>query len=91
MTEAVPDIVPCRLCTAPVVRDAKICPSCGVKKPWIPDEPQMNPRLIRLAMWGGGALVVVLLLFLAGLMIFGARAEDAERDHRPPASTRESR
>ena len=91
MTEAVPDIVPCRLCTEPVARDAKICPSCGVKDPWIPDEPTMNPRVLRLAMWGGGVVLVGLLLFLAGFMMFGPPAGEDERDHRPPASTHESR
>jgi hypothetical protein len=91
MTEAMPDIVPCRLCAEPVARDAKTCPACGVKEPWIPDEPTINPRLIRVAMWGGGVVVLGLLLFLVALMMFGPRAEENERDHRPPASTRESR
>ena len=50
MTEAAPDTVPCRLCTRPVARDAAVCPSCGVREPWVPDEPTMNPRIIRLAM-----------------------------------------
>jgi hypothetical protein len=91
MTDVVPDIVRCRLCAAPVARDAQVCPACGAKEPWIPDEPTINPRLIRLAMLGGGVILVVLLLFLTGLMIFGPRAERDERDHRPPVSTRESR
>jgi hypothetical protein len=87
MTDAAPDIVPCRLCAEPVARDAEVCPSCGVKDPWIPDEPTMNPRVLRLAMLGGGVVVVGLLLFLAGLMMFGPPAERDERDHRPPALT----
>ncbi len=91
MTEAAPDVVPCRLCTEPVAHDAKICPACGVKEPWIPDEPTINPHLMRVAMWGGGVVVLGLLVFLAGLIMFGPPAEKDERDHRPPASTRESR
>jgi len=56
------DIVACRLCTEPVARDAEMCPACGVKKPWMPDEPTINPRLIRVAMWGDGVVVLGLLL-----------------------------
>jgi hypothetical protein len=91
MAETMPDHVPCRLCTRPVTREAKICPSCGVKEPWIPDEPTINPRLIRAAMWGCGVVVLGLLLFLAGFLIFGPRVEEDERDHRPPALVHESR
>ena len=40
----------CRLCDAPVARDADVCASCGVKAPWVPDEPSVNLRAIRLAM-----------------------------------------
>jgi hypothetical protein len=89
MTEAAPDTVPCRLCTRLVDRDAAVCPFCGVKEPWIPDEPTINPRVLRVAMWGGGIVVVGLLLFLAGLMMFGPPAEDDERDHRPPGTAAE--
>ena len=32
--------------------DATVCPSCGAEEPWIPDEPSINARVIRLAMWG---------------------------------------
>jgi len=81
MTEAVPDTAPCRLCAKQVVRGAAICPSCGVKEPWIPDEPAMNPRVIRLAKWTGGVVLVGLLLLLFGVMMFGP-AED-ERDEQP--------
>jgi hypothetical protein len=86
MTEAGPHTVPCRLCTSLVARDATMCPSCGAREPWIPDEPSINPRVIRLAMWGGGIVLIGLLLFVSGLMMFGPRAEREERDHRPPAS-----
>src|SRR6266545_4445084 len=74
MTEAAPDVVLCRLCTEPVARDAKICPACGVKEPWISDEPTINPHLIRVAMWGGGVVVLGLLVFLAGLIMARAGA-----------------
>lgn len=84
MTEPAPDTVSCRLCTSLVARDARVCPSCGVKEPWIPDEPTSNPRIIRLAMWGGGIVLIGLLLFVSGLMMFGPRAEREDRDHRPP-------
>lgn len=90
MTESSADIVPCRLCGTLVARDATICPSCGVKEPWIPDEPSINPRVIRLAMWGGGIVLVALLLFGSGLMMFGPRADEDERDYRPPAAASEA-
>jgi hypothetical protein len=51
----------------------------------------MNPRVIRAAMWGGGAVLVVLLLLVLGLVMFGPRAEEDERDHRPPLSAQQSR
>jgi hypothetical protein len=86
MTEAPVDTVPCRLCTTHVARDATVCPSCGAKGPWIPEEPTVNPRVIRLALWGGGIVLVGLLLFVSGLMMFGPRAEEDERDHRPPGT-----
>ena len=46
-----------------------------------PDEPAMNPRVIRLAKWAGGVVLVGLLLLLFGVMMFGP-AED-ERDEHP--------
>jgi hypothetical protein len=72
-----------------VARDAAVCPSCGAKEPWISDEPTLNPRVIRLAMWGGGIVLIGLLLFMSGVLMF-APAED-ERDHRPPAADSEAR
>ncbi len=84
MSEAPLERVSCRLCDTPVTRDAMICPSCGVKAPWIPDEPAVDPRLIRVAMWGGGIVLFILLLFTSGMLIFGPAAEDAERSHTPP-------
>jgi hypothetical protein len=87
MTEATPDLVPCRLCTRRVARDAAVCPSCGVKQPWIPDEPTMNPRVICLVMWTGGAVLVGLLLFLSGVLMFAP--VEHERDHRPPGAAAE--
>ncbi len=84
MKEAVPETVPCRLCTELVSRDAAVCPFCGAKEPWIPDEPTINPRVIRLIMWGGGIILIGLLLFMSGVLMF-APAEQ-ERDHRPPAT-----
>ena len=89
MPEVPVDTVPCRLCTTLVARDATVCLSCGAKDPWIPDEPSINPHVIRLAMWGGGIVLVVLLLFVSGLMMFGPRAEP-ERDHRPPGTSSEA-
>jgi len=87
MTEAAPDTIPCRLCTRLVARDAAVCPSCGVKEPWIPDEPTINPRVIRLAMWTGGVVLGGLLLFLAGVLMF--MPAEGERDHRPPGAAAE--
>ncbi len=84
------DTVACRLCATLVAREATVCPSCGTKDPWIPDEPSINPRVIRLAMWGGGIVLVGLLLVVAGLMMFGPRAERDERDHRPPGTASEA-
>jgi hypothetical protein len=86
MTEVPIDTVPCRLCATLVARDAKVCLSCGVKDPWIPDEPSINSHVIHLAMWSGGIVLVGLLLFVSGLMMFGLRAEPDERDHRPPGT-----
>jgi len=83
MTEAV-HIVRCRLCTRLVARDAAVCPSCGAKDPWIPDEPTLSVRAIRLLMWGGAIVLVGLLLIVSGVLMF-APADD-ERDHRPPVA-----
>ncbi len=91
MAEDASDLVSCRVCARPVARDERHCPYCGMKEPWIPDEPTMNPRFVRAAMWGGGAVLVVLLLLVLGLAVFGPRAEEEERDHRPPAPTQQSR
>jgi hypothetical protein len=77
--------VTCRLCDAPVAHETDVCPSCGVKAPWVPDEPSVNPRVIRFAMWGAGIVVGLLLLFVAGMLVFGPVAEDQERDQRPPS------
>ena len=82
-------VVTCRLCDAPIARDADVCLSCGVETPWIPDEPSISPRVISLVMWGGGIVLSIMLLFVAGMLAFGPVAENEERDHRPPSmSTR---
>ncbi len=86
MTEVPVDTAPCRLCATLVARSVMACPSCGVKDPWIPDEPTITPRVIRLVMWGGGILLGGILLFVSGLMMFGPRAAEDERDHRPPGT-----
>lgn len=85
MKEVRAAVVTCRLCDAPVARDADECGSCGVKAPWVPDEPSVNPRAIRLVMWAGGIVLGIMLLFVAGMLAFGPAAEDDERDHRPPS------
>jgi hypothetical protein len=77
--------VTCRLCDAPVAHETDVCPSCGVKAPWVPDEPSVNPRVIRLTMWGVGIVVGLLLLFVVGMLVFGPVAEDEDRDQRPPS------
>ena len=89
MSEPVPDRIPCRLCGEPVARDDKSCSGCGVKAPWIPDEPSADPRVIRLATWAGGLALVGLLLFLSAVVIF-APAEH-ERDHEPAGADTEQR
>jgi hypothetical protein len=89
MTEEL-DTIPCRLCGNLVPRDATLCPSCGAKDPWIPEEPSINPRVVRLALRGVGIVLIGLLLFVLGLMMFGPRAEENERDHRPPSTATEA-
>jgi hypothetical protein len=89
MIQVPSDTVPCRLCGTAVARDAAACPSCGAKDPWIPEGPTMNPHVIRLAMWGGAIVLVGLLLFVSGLLMFGPAAE-GQRDHRPPGAASES-
>ena len=84
-------VATCRLCDAPVARDADVCPSCGVKAPWVPDEPSVNLRAIRLAMWAGGIVLGIMFLFVVGMMAFGPVAENEERDHRPPSMSSQSR
>jgi hypothetical protein len=84
VTDAVADTARCRLCGTRVDRDARVCSSCGAKEPWIPDEPTISPRIIRLGMWGGGIVLVGLLLFVLGMLVFGPAVQDDERDHRPP-------
>jgi hypothetical protein len=86
-----PEVTSCRLCEAPVDRDAARCPSWGVKSPWVPDEPSLNPRLTRVAMWVGGVAVLILLLFVSGMLMFGPAAEDRERGHRPSAAATPAR
>jgi len=66
----------------PVAPDAAVCPSCGVGQPWIPDEPTLSPRLIRLLACGGAIIAVGLLLFMSGVLMFGS--PEREHDHRPP-------
>ena len=84
-------VVTCRLCGASVTRDVDVCPSCGVKAPWVPDEPSANLRAIRLAMWVGGVALGIMLLFVVGMLVFGPAAEDQERDHRPPSMSSRAR
>ena len=79
MTEAVPETIPCRLCTTPVARDAAVC---GVKEPWISDEPTTNPRVIRVAMWIGGVVLVGLTFVVSAVLMF-TPAEQA-RDEKMP-------
>jgi hypothetical protein len=64
----------------PVARDARRCPTCGVKAPWIADEPTLSPRTIRVLALGGGIVLAALLLFVSGVLMF-APAE-GEHDHR---------
>ena len=84
MTQDVSVAGACRACEAPVSRDAATCPSCGTRKPWVSEEPTVSPRVIRLAMWSAGVLTGLVLLFVAGMLMFGPVAEDEDRDHRPP-------
>jgi hypothetical protein len=85
VTDAAADTVPCRLCATRVDRDAPVCSSCGAREPWIPDEPTISPWIIRLATWGGSIVLLGLLLFVLGMLMFRPAAEDDERDHRPPS------
>jgi hypothetical protein len=82
MSEAGPDLVACRLCDARVARDATVCPSCGVKTPWIPDEPGMNPRVLWIAIRGGALTLLILLLLVLGMLMFGPATENRGPDHR---------
>ena len=91
MNEVRAAVATCRLCDAPVARDADVCPSCGVKAPWVPDEPSANLRAIRLAMWAGGIVLGIMFLFVVGMLAFGPAAENEERDHRPPSMGSRSR
>ncbi len=84
MSEPVVDRVPCRVCASSVRRDVAVCPSCGTTEPWIPDEPTMNPRLLKVIMCGGVVVLIGVLLSVAGVFMF-APADDDEPDHRPPA------
>jgi len=38
-------------------------------------------------MLGGGVVLLILLLFVSGMLMFGPTAEDNERGHLPPAAT----
>ena len=80
MAETPSRIVPCRLCATPIARDARRCPYCGVKEPWIADEPTLSPRTLRVLAWGGGIVLVGLLLFVSGALMFGPA--EGEHDHR---------
>jgi hypothetical protein len=82
----VPEKVSCRACEAPIRRDTAVCPSCGTKEPWIPDEPRFSPRLVSVIMWGSGIVVTILLLFVAWMLAFGPAATEDDRDHRPPTA-----
>jgi len=89
MVDAPSRIVPCRLCATAVAPDATMCPSCGVKQPWIQDEPTLTPSVIRLLVWGGGLALVALLLFMSGIVMFGSA--DGKPDHRSPHVESEER
>lgn len=91
MNEVRASVVTCRLCDAPVERYAVVCAACGVKSPWVPDEPSASLRVIRLVMWGGGIVLAIMLLFVVGMMSFGPVAEEKERDHRPPSMSSRGR
>jgi hypothetical protein len=84
MNEPPAELVTCRLCEAPVARDATVCPSCGAKEPWIPDAPRLSLRVVRLIMWAVGIVASGLVPFVLGMLVFGPVAQDDERDHRPP-------
>ena len=84
MTDHAIDNASCRACKAPVTRDTAACPSCGIKEPWIPEEPRLNRRFVSVLVWGGGVLVAIIIVFVAAMLIFGPTASDDDRDHRPP-------
>jgi len=87
MSEPVADRVPCQLCGEPVARNDKRCSGCGVKEPWIPEEPSADPRVIRLATWAGGVVLVSMLLFLSAVMIFAP--VEHKRDQEPAGADSE--
>ena len=80
MAESPSRIILCRLCATPIARDARRCPYCGVKEPWIADEPTLSARTLRVLAWGGGIVLIGLLLFVSGVLLFGPA--EGEHDHR---------
>jgi len=75
----------CRVCETSMSRDTAVCPSCGTRKPWVPEQPTVSPWIVRFALWSGGVLVGLVLLFVAGMLVFGPVAENRERGHTPPS------
>ena len=73
----------CRLCGTPLSDQTGACSRCGTPEPWIADEPTLNARLLRLVVWGTGIVLVAVLLFVSGFVMFGPPAEDRERGHAP--------
>jgi len=55
-----PGTITCRLCVTLLPSHATMCTAYETTTPWIPDEPRMDPRLIRFAVWGGGVVLVAL-------------------------------
>jgi hypothetical protein len=82
MADSASRIFSCRLCGMLIAPDAAVCPSCGAREPWIPDEPTLSPRVMRLLVWGEGIVLVGVLLLMSGVVMFGSA--DGEHDHRPP-------